>query len=130
MKPYLIELPATSGKGGKLSYLEEDKIPFTVRRVFWIYDISEKTTRGGHAHINSDQILICIQGDVQVSLENVTGERFMFHLKDPSEVLYFPKMHWMDMVCSKDAILMVLASNEYQESGYIKDYKHFNALKQ
>ena len=126
--PGIIQLPETVAKGGKLSFIEGNHIPFLVKRVFWIYDIKAETERGGHAHINADQVLICLQGHVHIDLESTRGNRYIFDLDDPSRALYFPRQHWLNMQCARGTILMVLASNEYNEKGYIKDYKDFKAL--
>ncbi|MBL6447222.1 FdtA/QdtA family cupin domain-containing protein [Fulvivirga sp. 29W222] len=126
--PRIIELPETEAKGGRLSFIEGENIPFGVKRVFWIYDIQEETERGGHAHLNAEQVLVCLQGHVQVYLENTKGDKYSFSLSDPSKALYFPKQHWLKMSCDTGTILMVLASNEYNEEGYVRDYDDFKAL--
>lgn len=124
-KPYTIKLSETVGKGGKLSFIEGNDIPFEVQRVFWIYDINEETRRGGHAHRQANQLLVCLQGTVQVMLENQQGEKYTFSLNNACEALFFPKMHWLDMHCSKNTVMMVLASNTYSEEGYIKVFEDF-----
>lgn len=126
--PGIIQLPETAAKGGKLSFIEGGDIPFLVKRVFWIYDIETDTKRGGHAHINADQVLVCLHGHVKVKLESMNGIHYTFDLDDPCKALYFPKQHWLEMQCDKGTILMVLASNEYNEEGYIKDYAAFRTF--
>ena len=118
-------MPATEAKGGRLSFIDSGQIPFQVKRAFWIYDIDAETSRGGHAHINAEQILVCLQGHVKVELENVRGDKYTFDLQQPNEILYFPQQHWLSMKCDKDTILLVLASNDYSPEGYIRDYGEF-----
>lgn len=126
-KPYTIKLSETAGKGGKLSFIENPAIPFDVKRLYWIYDLEDNAIRGGHSHINSERVLVCMNGKVEVTLENRLGRKFHFELVRPSHALYFPKEHWITMKCSKDAILLTMASCKFEDDQYQKDYNHFKA---
>lgn len=125
MKPYIITLPEALGKGARLNFIEGEFLPFEVQRVFWIYGFKTETARGEHAHENSDQIIACINGTVNVSLEDRCGNKFCFALNDPAKVLYFPRQHWLRMQCSSDAIILAFASCTYEEDIYQKDYALF-----
>jgi len=87
-------------------------IPFDVQRVFWIY--GNKYPRGGHAHKECEQVLIPIMGVIDVE---IMGARFM--LSSPVHGLYVPPNHKVEMRFSKGAILLVLASMEYDPDDYI-----------
>lgn len=111
---------------GQLVALEENKdIPFETKRVYYMYDTKKNVTRGLHAHISLKQILICIHGSCKVVLDNGT-ERESVQLDKPYEGLYIPPNTWREMLdFSSDAILMVLASDYYDENDYIRNYDTF-----
>lgn len=111
---------------GQLVALEEFKdIPFEIKRVYYMYDTIEGVTRGYHAHKNLEQILICIHGSCKVLLDNGKEKKKVF-LEKPYEGLYVPNNMWREMYdFSPDAVLMVLASEYYNEEDYIRDYDKF-----
>lgn len=111
---------------GMLVALEEMKdIPFEIRRVYYMYDTKEGVRRGFHAHQNLEQILICIHGSCKVLLDN-GEEKKIVSLEKPYEGLYIANNVWREMYdFSEDAVLMVLASDYYNEDDYIRDYDEF-----
>ena len=111
---------------GQLVALEEFKdIPFGIKRVYYMYDTAEGVTRGYHAHKSLHQILICIHGSCKVRLDN-GKEKKVVPLEKPYEGLYIANNMWREMFdFSPDAVLMVLASELYDESDYIRDYDQF-----
>lgn len=111
---------------GKLVALEACKdVPFPIRRVYYIYDTSSDAVRGLHAHKSLEQVLICIHGSCKVLLDNGT-EKEVISLTKPDEGLYISNNMWREMFdFSPDAVLMVLASQHYDESDYIRDYRQF-----
>lgn len=111
---------------GRLVALEEFKdIPFEIKRVYYMYETKEGVHRGFHAHKNLEQILICIHGSCDVLLDNGT-EKKVISLERPYEGLYVPNNMWREMYnFSSDAVLMVLASEYYNEEDYIRDYDKF-----
>ena len=111
---------------GMLVALEEFKdIPFEIKRVYYLYDTKKDVRRGGHAHKVLEQILVCIHGSCKVLLDNGL-EKKVVSLEKPYEGLYISNDIWREMYdFSSDAVLLVLASNYYDESDYIRDYKLF-----
>ena len=111
---------------GMLVALEENKeIPFKIKRVYYMYDTLADVRRGFHAHKQLQQVLICIHGSCKIHLENGT-ETAEVDLNKPYEGLYVSNDMWREMYdFSSDAVLMVLASNLYDESDYIRDYNEF-----
>ncbi len=111
---------------GQLVALEEFKdIPFQIKRVYYMYDTGEGVHRGFHAHKCLEQILICIHGSCKVLLDNGI-EKKIVSLEKPYEGLYIANHMWREMYdFSSDAVLMVLASEYYDESDYIRDYEQF-----
>lgn len=113
---------------GQLVALEEFKdIPFRIKRVYYMYDTKEGVTRGFHAHKSLQQILICIHGKCKIRLDN-GNEQKVIPLEKPYEGLYVSNSMWREMFdFSPDAVLMVLASELYDESDYIRSYDEFLA---
>lgn len=111
---------------GQLVALEQFKnIPFEIKRVYYIYDTIAGIRRGRHAHKNLEQILICIHGSCKVMLDN-GHETVDLELNDPCEGLYLSHHIWREMYdFSPDAVLLVLASELYDESDYIRNYDTF-----
>ena len=111
---------------GMLVALEEGKeIPFNVKRVYYMYDTVGGVRRGFHAHKCLEQILICIHGSCKIHLDNGT-ETAEVDLNTPYEGLYVSNDMWREMYdFSPDAVLMVLASELYDESDYVRDYDEF-----
>jgi len=111
---------------GQLVALEEYKdIPFNIKRVYYMYDTVEGVIRGHHAHKSLEQILICIHGSCKIKLDNGSEKKVVL-LEKPYEGLYVANNMWREMYdFSKDAVLMVLASEIYDENDYIRDYEEF-----
>lgn len=111
---------------GQLVALEEFKdIPFTIKRVYYMYEKMEGVVRGHHAHKSLEQILICIHGSCKIRLDNGIEEKVV-PLEKPYEGLYVANNMWREMFdFSSDAVLLVLASELYDETDYIRDYDEF-----
>lgn len=113
---------------GQLVALEENKdIPFMIKRVYYMYDTVEGVTRGKHAHKSLEQILICVHGSCKIRLDD-GREKKVVVLDKPNIGLYVSNVMWREMFdFSPDAVLMVLASELYDETDYIRDYDAFLA---
>ena len=111
---------------GQLVALEEFKdIPFRIKRVYYMYDTDEGVVRGYHAHKSLQQILVCIHGSCKIKLDN-GREIKVIPLEKPYEGLYVSNAMWREMYdFSPDAVLMVLASDYYDEADYIRNYDEF-----
>lgn len=111
---------------GQLVALEEFKdIPFRIKRVYYMYDTADGFVRGKHAHKKLEQILVCIHGSCKILLDNGT-EKKVVPLEKPYEGVYVASGMWREMYdFSEDAVLLVLASELYDESDYIRDYDEF-----
>mgnify|MGYP006142162583 CR=1 FL=1 len=125
-KPYLINFPKIGEPTlGYISVAEKTNLPFIPKRVYWTYFTPENIERGGHSHIELEQILIAIAGQIKVSIELINGEKFDFILDKPSKGLYVPKKGWRTMKYSHNAVLLCIASIEYDEKDYIRQYQDF-----
>ncbi len=111
---------------GQLIALEENReIPFTMKRVYYIFDTRKDVVRGMHAHISLQQVLVCVHGSCKITLDD-GKERETVTLDDPSEGIYISNLVWRELFdFSEDAVLMVIASEIYDESDYIRDYDSF-----
>lgn len=112
---------------GSLIALENNKdYPFEVKRVYYIFDTKEGVRRGYHAHKKLKQILICVSGSCRIHLDNGLGDTEEVLLDSPGKGLLIESHLWREMYdFSKDAVLMVLASEYYDEKDYIRYYNSF-----
>lgn len=111
---------------GQLVAIEELKdIPFKVKRVYYMYDITDGVARGFHAHKHLEQILICVHGSCKVKLDD-GFEKSEVLLDNPYSGLYVANNIWREMYeFSPEAVLLVLASELYDEADYIRNYEDF-----
>lgn len=111
---------------GSLVALENLKeIPFEIKRVYYITDTQKNVTRGYHAHKNLKQVLICVHGSCKIGLDN-GNERREIVLNKINEGLYIESNIWRTMYdFSEGAVLLVLASELYDEADYIRNYDEF-----
>lgn len=114
---------------GSLTAVECGKeIPFDVKRVYYIYDAPDGVRRGFHSHLNLHQILICVHGSVKI-LTKTPYEEQITELSQPNQGLYIGPMIWREMYdFSEGAVLLVLASELYDESDYIRDYSNYEKI--
>ena len=111
---------------GQLVALEEFKdIPFRIKRVYYMYDTAEGVVRGHHAHKSLEQILVCIHGSCKIRLDN-GHEQKVVPLEKPYEGLYVANDVWREMFdFAPGTVLLVFASELYDESDYIRSYDEF-----
>ncbi len=114
---YLTDLKSFTDKRGNLTVIEKT-IPFDIKRIFYIYGV-DSSSRGGHRHKTTVQAAICIQGSCLIN--NHDGKRTAsFQLDRPDKCLIIEPTDWHTMdQFSTDAILMVLASEHFDQNDYI-----------
>jgi len=114
---------------GSLVFFEATKdIPFTFKRVYYIYGVKKGVFRGHHAHKKLEQLLICIHGKIEIMCDDGNKKEY-YTLDDPAKGLYIGPGIWHTMKWLKDdSVLLVLASEYYDESDYIRDYDEFIKL--
>lgn len=122
--------PVFSDLRGDLAVAEVQKqIPFPIERVFVVYNVPSAELRGEHAHKECHQLLICVNGAVSVVTDD-GKTRKEYILDAPNRGLHIPPMTWaVQYNYSKDAVLLVLASHQYNPEDYIRDYDQFLSLK-
>lgn len=114
-------------KYGKLIPLESNKnIPFDIKRVYYIYEVEENVRRGFHSHKNLHQVLICVHGTVKILVKTPKEEETIV-LDNPKKGLYIGPNVWREMYDFEDeAVLLVLASEHYDEDDYIRNYDDYS----
>jgi hypothetical protein len=128
-RPFIIEFPKVGNSQlGYISIAEKNNLPFDVKRVYWTYFTPESVERGGHAHYELEQILVAVAGKIIINVEMLDGLTEEFILENPNKGLYMPKSTWRTMKYTHNAVQMCLASIEYEESDYIRDYEVFKKI--
>ena len=118
----------TDARGSLLVRETGNGLPFVPRRTFFVFDVPAGRKRGDHAHKACHQLLICLKGRVDCIVDN-GRERAEVTLGSRDMALHLPPMVWgVQKEYHDDAILMVLASHEYDPDDYIRDYDEFLAL--
>ena len=123
-----IELPKISDPRGSLTFIEGGKhLPFNIRRVFYLYDVPTGEDRGSHAHKELHQFLICLSGSYDVALDDGFNKTIV-HLNRPWKGLHIPPMIWASEInFDPGSVCLVMASDYYNESDYIRNYSEFIA---
>jgi dTDP-4-dehydrorhamnose 3,5-epimerase-like enzyme len=119
----IIEVEKIDNRSGNISVLNNDHVlPFQIKRVFYLYDIPGGESRGAHAHKKCHQFLVAASGSFEV-LANDGIEEKVFQLNRSSVGLYIPPGIWASEVnFSSGSVCLVMASDLYDESDYIRDY--------
>lgn len=125
----IIQFDDLGDERGKLVVIEGGiKIPFDIKRVFYIYGSDASVIRGQHANLHSEFVLINVAGSSKVRITD-GKEEFVVELDKPMMGVYIPKMIWKDMYdFSPDSVLLVLASTHYDGKEYIRNYEEYLSL--
>ncbi len=121
-----LQIPTIRDQRGNLSVLEGGSgLPFEIRRVYYLHDVPFGAERGGHAHRRLVQAIIPLSGSFILRTHDGSG----WHddaAADPSEALIIPRMTWREITgFSSGAVCLVIASEHYDESDYIRDFNEF-----
>ncbi|EHH0795227.1 FdtA/QdtA family cupin domain-containing protein [Vibrio vulnificus] len=121
-----IDFPVIGDERGSLVALEANKlIPFDIKRVYYLFGMQSDLPRGFHAHRELVQVAVCLKGSCDIVMDN-GHEKEMVRLSSPSQGLVIDVMQWHEMRnFSEDCVLLVLASDVYDESDYIRNYGVF-----
>jgi oxalate decarboxylase/phosphoglucose isomerase-like protein (cupin superfamily) len=122
----IIELPVNHREKGNITVIENDtSIPFAVRRIYYLYDVPGGESRGGHAHRNLRQLIVAASGSFDVILNDSKIKR-IFTLNRPYQGLLVTPGIWRELDnFSSGSVCLVLASHEYSEGDYIREYGEF-----
>ncbi|WP_289117409.1 FdtA/QdtA family cupin domain-containing protein [uncultured Idiomarina sp.] len=126
-----IDFQSLGDERGSLVAVEvgmDKAVPFDIKRVYYIYHTEKKVSRGYHAHKKLKQVAICVAGKCRMVLDD-GKKREEVWLDSPTKGLVIEDMTWREMHdFSDDCVLLVLASEHYDESDYIRDYEEFKKL--
>ena len=125
----LVDFKTLGDERGSLIAIEEGyNAPFDIKRVYYIFDTKKGVERGFHAHINLKQICIAVKGSCTFVFDD-EEKREEIKLTNPNQGLFIEGLIWREMKdFSEDCVLVVLASEHYDETDYIRDYDKFLKL--
>jgi hypothetical protein len=123
---YVIHFPKIYNRAGNITPLQNKvEIPFDIKRVYYLYDVPGGESRGAHAHYKLEQVIIAASGSFDVTLDDGRNKKTI-QLNRPYYGLHLKPGLWRDLSnFSSGAICLVLASDIYYESDYIRDYQTF-----
>ena len=126
----IINLPKYLDIRGNLSYIEEDThLPFKIRRVYWIFDVPGGEHRGGHAFLETEELIVALSGSFEV-LVNDGVKEYRFPLNRSYYGVFVPKMMWRLLEnFSTNSLALIIASTDYSENDYVRDFEEFRRLK-
>jgi WxcM-like, C-terminal len=124
----IIDLPKISDPRGNLTFIEGGAhVPFSIERVYYLYDVPGGAERAGHAHKGLHQLIVAMSGSFDIVLDDGSDKK-RFHLARSYYGLYVCPMIWRELDnFSSGSVCLVLASNRYDESDYFRDYDRFLA---
>ena len=129
MKAKIIDLPKIEDQRGNLTFIEENNhIPFSIKRVYWIYDVPGGETRGGHAYKKNKEFIVALSGSFDIIIKD-GKKRKKFSLNRSYYGLYVPEMYWRHLEnFSTNALCLVLASEKYSQKDYLRDWDEFKKV--
>lgn len=120
-----INFPVIEDVRGNLAFIQNDVLPFEFKRIYYLFDVPSNAFRGGHSHINQHEILMALSGSFEVVLDDGI-EKKSFLLNKPNVGLPISTGIWRELHnFSSGAVCLVVASDVFDESDYIRDYKEF-----
>lgn len=122
----LVDLPHLGDERGSLVALEARRaIPFDIKRVYYIFNTKTGMARGFHAHKALKQVAVCVTGSCRIMLDDGNRKEEVL-LDSPKKGLVIGDLIWREMHdFTSDCVLLVLASEYYDEADYIRDYNDF-----
>lgn len=123
----IIEIPKIEDIRGNIAVIENEVIPFEIKRVYYLFDVPSSAKRGGHSHINQLELLLPLSGSFDVVL-NDGNEKRTITLNKPDKGLLIKSNIWRELEnFSSGAVCLVIASGVFDEEDYIRDFEKFNA---
>jgi oxalate decarboxylase/phosphoglucose isomerase-like protein (cupin superfamily) len=121
----IIDIPKINNTKGNIGVIENDTIPFDVKRVYYLFDVPSGAKRGGHAHKKLKQVILAISGSFDVVLKDGKSKEIIT-LNRPDKGLLIENNIWRELEnFSSGSVCLVLASEEFSEADYIRNYKDY-----
>ncbi|MEN5233460.1 FdtA/QdtA family cupin domain-containing protein [Sphingobacterium faecium] len=128
-KSFIIDLPKILDKRGNLSFFENDnQIPFSIVRTYWIYDVPGGELRGSHAFKQQQEFIVALSGSFDITLHNGEEEK-TYSMNRSYSGLYIPRMMWRKIDnFSTNSLALIVSDRNFDESDYIRDFEEFMQL--
>ncbi|APY07705.1 hypothetical protein BWZ20_05080 [Winogradskyella sp. J14-2] len=121
----LLDIPKVHDERGALAVVEKDTVPFVLKRVYYLYDVPNDSFRGGHAHKEQQSVIIALSGSFEVVVDDGETKK-RIRLYKPTQGLFISTYIWREIEnFSSGSVCLVLASTNYNEAEYIRDYDDF-----
>nr|WP_315253078.1 FdtA/QdtA family cupin domain-containing protein [uncultured Flavobacterium sp.] len=121
----LLKIPVVEDVRGNLGIIQSDFLPFEFKRVYYLFDVPSTAFRGGHAHVNQQEVLIALSGSFEVTVNDGIQKKH-YLLNKPNVGLLIPTGIWRELEnFSSGAVCLVLASDDFLEEDYIRDFDKF-----
>ncbi|RTY87189.1 sugar 3,4-ketoisomerase [Flavobacterium sp. RSP15] len=121
----VLKIPVIDDVRGNLAYIQRDVIPFEFKRIYYLFDVPSTAFRGGHSHIQQQEILIALSGSFEVVVDDGV-EKKSYLLNKPNVGLLITTGIWRELQnFSSGSVCLVLASDVFKEEDYIRDYDEF-----
>ncbi|OQP64791.1 hypothetical protein A3860_18715 [Niastella vici] len=127
----LLTLPKVLDPRGNLTFLQHPaQVPFEIKRVFWTYDVPGGETRGGHAFIKQEEIIIALSGSFDVIITTQNGEEEKIHLNRSYYGLYLSPLTWRHIEnFSTNALGLHVTNTVYDATDYLYDFQEYKNFK-
>lgn len=121
-----ITLPKITDNRGTLTFLESNHhLPFDIKRVFYLYDLTDNTMRANHAHKTTQEFLVCLQGSFKVIVSDGQNQ-CQFTLNSPDVGLYIPPLIWVKLSnFLPNSLCLAMADQIYNKDDYYRDYQEY-----
>ena len=126
----ILSLPRIKNVAGNITAMHNSKeLPFDIKRIFYLYDVPGGESRGAHAHYECHQLIVAASGSFEILLDDGMEQKIL-QLNRPYMGLHIPPLIWASEInFSSGSICLVLASHEYNEADYIRDYNEYLNLR-
>lgn len=125
----IIDIPKIIDPRGNLAVIEQQTLPFPHKRVYYLFDVPSDARRGGHSHIEQEEVLIALSGSFTVVLDDGETTKKVV-LNKPTKALHIPNGIWRELEdFSSGSVCLVLASDIFTEADYIREYSDFKSSK-
>ncbi len=123
----IISIPKIEDYRGNIAVIENEVVPFAIKRVYYLFDVPSNAKRGGHSHKEQLELLIPLSGSFDVVLNDGLTTQTV-SLNKPDKGLLIKTNIWRELEnFSSGAVCLVIASDTYDESDYVRDFDAFIA---